>query len=202
MTEALAPAPQTQHGLTPESSVHDYREIPYHLRKDTLKRIRAENGTLPEALWQERGSWVEERVAAILRNQRGVVSEVSINPPYTAGSDMVIATQPIGDVGPLTIRAEIKSSSLGIRDFKDKIRNKYPELFPKEEKNGQLIGNWISELRMSQWLTDNNLLLINGSEYKSEEEILRDSFYPQLDRIIEKARREKGISHQVFPGPT
>lgn len=183
MTEALSIAPgRITHGSTPEYSAPQNTEIPFHLRKSTIKQLRRENGMVPESLWEERSIEVEKRAATIIRGQTDVVSEVIMNPKYTKGSDMVIKL-----VDGLEVRGEIKSSWMGVRDFKSNVRNLFPELFPKSEKSGQLIGSWVNEIVMSKWLTDNNLLLMNCSESKSDKEILTESFYPQLKRIQQKA---------------
>ncbi|MDE1849088.1 MAG: hypothetical protein KGH55_03600, partial [Nanoarchaeota archaeon] len=48
---------------------------------------------------------------------------------------------------------------------------------PQEQRNEAGIRNW---------LVEHNIILINGNEEKSVEEILNDSFYPQLERILRR----------------
>jgi hypothetical protein len=47
-----------------------------------------------------------------------------------------------------------------------------------------------SEKLVRKWMTEHGIILLNGAETKSGAEIL-ESFYPQLERIQQKALKEQ-----------
>lgn len=200
MTEALRTAPQVPKKTTLQLLPSPIFEIPDHLTRSTLRKKQRENGIENAEilkLWEERGIFVEKKVQSIIASQTQIVASVDMHPaPDTKGSDLTVKL-----LNGLKLGVEVKSSSLGIRDFKHKIRDK----LLSEENNGQLLGPWAKEvavtqwnklsdkakeLAISRWLTQNNLILINGGQKdgkeKTPEEILSDSFYPQLERILQK----------------
>lgn len=184
MTEALRIAPETLDGLTPKAPALPIFEIPFHLRRKTLKAIRREEGSMQEKLWAERGNIIEKRVQTIIASQTEIVKSVTLNEQYTKGSDLTLELTEIFPRKKLHI--EVKSSGIGISDYKQKIRDK----LPPEERNADGVR---------KWMTEQGIILINGSEEKSSEEILCDSFYPQLERIQQKALQEKNKPTQLFP---
>jgi hypothetical protein len=178
------------------------RTIPDHLQRRTLKTRRKTEGKIPEALWSERGRAVEVYVQDVIATQTDIVDRVEINEAVDAeGPDLTIyfvKGYPI-----VKLKAEIKSSTHELRIGKRKIRD---EIFT-EESDGQLIGPWTLEMASREWnnktnaekelaisqrLTEKEVVLINGGEKdrkeKTPEEILYDSFYPQLERRLARVR--------------
>ena len=199
------------------------RTVPYHLERRLLKaRMKAEGiASVPQALWSERGRAVEVYVQDVIATQTDIVDRVEINEAVDAeGPDLTIyfvKGYPIAK-----LKAEIKSSTHELRIGKRKIRD---EIFT-QESDGQLIGLWTLKMASEEWnnktdaekelaisrrLTEKGVALINGGEKdrkeKTPEEILCDSFYPQLERRVafvqELKRKIKNISEpiQVFPPP-
>lgn len=184
MTEALRIAPGKLNGIDPETSVLPNFEIPFHLRRKTLKAIRREEGSMQEKLWTERGNIIEKRVQTIIASQTKIVKSVTLNEQYAKGSDLTVE---LAEKFPRKkLHIEVKSSGIGISDYKQKIRDN----LPPEERNADGV---------KKWMTEQGIILINGSEEKSSEEILCDSFYPQLERIQQKALQEKNEPTQLFP---
>ncbi len=204
MTEALIIAPGSIDGTTPQLHALPPYEIPHHLLRRTIKAMRQENGNVPESLWTDRGEAVETRVQEIIASQTDIVRSVTKNPLYTPNNDLTMTL-----IDGTVLKVEVKSSKLGIKAYKHKIR----EELITGETTGQLIGPWIrtrkeasdawnnssdeeKDKQTQRWLIDNNTILINGGEQdaveKTPEEILTDSFYPQLQRIL-KAKREKAV---------
>jgi len=149
-----------------------YPELPYYLRKYVLKKVRFEEGTVPESLWNKRGDFIEKRVqdmVARLRGVRNVTRHEHDSKDDIDGHDLTVEF----DDG-FKIYVQVKSSRWGIREFKQAIRDKY---FPNEINNSALVDEWMSE---------NGVILVNGSETRSDNEILDGSFYPQLEKIRQK----------------
>lgn len=168
MKEAPNFAPDTGNGFTPNSSPPNNSEFPYHLRKSTLRKIDYEEGI--HNLWNERGNFVEKRVQKILATQP-IIKEVKRHGKDSAedreGHDLTVIFN--GDSFD-SVYIQVKSNRDGIVDFKRRIRNRF---FPHDNENMELVG---------KWMTEHKLILLNGSETKSDAEIL-ESFYPQLERI-------------------
>lgn len=215
--EALAIAPGIPDGSTPQVSLPPIPDIPFHLRRRTLKKIRFEEGRVPENLWGDRGDFVEVKLLQIVASQTMIVEKVTMNPRSTKGSDFKVAFVK-GFSVKKPVFVEGKSSTIGKRMRKQEIRDK----ILTEENDGQLIDPWISkmamdewnalsdeekEMRISGWLTDQRTILVNGGEedYKEKTtlEILNDSFLPQLERIWLKDREAELQPQpiQVFPQP-
>lgn len=147
----------------------NYVEIPFHLKRSVIKKIRFEEGKDLERLWADRGVKVEERVKSILEKEIQIVQNVEMHKKYAPLSDMSVYF--VKDFPIDRVKVEVKSSWMGIQEYKEKIRRK----LPSEEKTDEGV---------KKWLTKNKIVLVNGSEYKSPKEILNESFYPQLQRII------------------
>jgi hypothetical protein len=79
---------------------------------------------------------------------------------------------------------QLKQSGVEVIKYKHKIK----ENLPTEEENGQLIGPWTKEIAVSEWMTDHNIILLNGSETKSNQDII-NSFLPQFNRIQTKGQK-------------
>lgn len=206
MAEVLSIAPGVIEGITPHLADLPPCEIPPHLLRRSLIKKRENHETIPERDWTDRGEHVERRVMTIVESQAHIVKAVLPNPPYTEKNDFRAILTDGSEV-----KIEVKSSSLGIKAYKQKIRR---ELIDKALTSGQFVGHEVStiidaadvwnkltdEEKYSQyagWLTDNNTILINGGEEdeveKTPEEILTDSFYPQLQRIL-LARRDIAVN--------
>ncbi len=158
--------------LTPTPNY--YPELPYHLRKYVLKKIRDEEGSAPESLWNERGVWIERRVQSLfakLAKIKNVALHEHGSEEDAAGHDLTVQLE-----DGLTVHIQVKSSEFGIIKFKKAIRNNY---FPGELNN---------ESQVDKWMTENGIILINGSETRSDTEILNHSFYPQLEAIRQRHR--------------
>lgn len=191
MVEAIRRFPPSAlFGITPTFPQPKIREVPAHLWRSTLKARRQAEGGLPEEVWGYRARAVEEYVQDVIASQTNIVENVTINPKRDAeGPDLVlnlIAGFPISK-----ILIEVKSSTQVIRNYKLKIRDSLPE------------GERDME-HVTKWLVDRNIILINGGtgeddEEKTPEEILNDSFYPQLERIKQKALINRNIEVQIFP---
>lgn len=180
MTEALTTAPGTPDGITPQTSTLPNFDIPERLRRRTLKSIIKKGGVVPQKTWGERASEVEIRVKKIVATQVPIVESVGFNPPSTEKSDLAIKFKNVFPVRKADV--EVKSSTLGLRNYKDDI------IKDIEEKNGgQMVGPWARDLAREQWLVERNIILVNGGEKDRRErttgEILYESFYPQLERI-------------------
>lgn len=172
MTEALRIAPEINDGSIRQASIPKSREIPFHLKKSNLRKIEYEEGTIPK-LWNERGSFTEKRVQFIIASQTDAVAQVKINEKDSNedrnGHDLTVTLN--GNLPIETVYVQVKSSKWGITDYKRQIRDSLPE----GERNME---------HVEKWMTNYSIILINGSEEKSPQEILNDSFYPQLERII------------------
>lgn len=190
MTEALATAPEINSGVKPLLPLPPLPEMPFHLKRSTIQQIRRESGNVPEKLWNQRGELVEQRVMSILETQIHVVETVEKHPPYTRQSDLTLIFKEGFPLDKASV--EVKSSSQGIAEYKQRIRDGLPE----GEKDAD---------HVRLWMTENRIILLNGGEShgkeKTAEEILEDSFYPQLNRIIanEISKRAAIDPIQVFP---
>jgi hypothetical protein len=166
MTEAPAFAPVKKNGLTPKSFRPNYAEIPHELIKPIGK------------LSEKRGKFIEKRVKGIIETQTDTVEQVIINKHNGSedikGHDLTLILK--GGESVRTLYVQVKSRKEAITDYKQKIREKYiPDSNGKTEAEKDEL--------VKRWLTMHGIILINGSERKSDEEILKDSFYPQLQRI-------------------
>lgn len=233
MAEVLTIAPGVIEGLTPQLDALPQCEIPPHLFRRVLITRRENQEEIPDKDWTERGEQIERRVMTIVESQTHIVSQIIPNPPYTEKNDFKAVL-----VDGSEVNVEVKSSMLGIKAYKQKIRR---ELISKAvaqknlngysietKKDAADVWNMLTDdekyAQYAGWLTDNNTILINGGEEdkveKTPEEILTDSFYPQLQRILLAKRKaavkgfaeslgkysdslaEKGEVRQLFPSPT
>jgi hypothetical protein len=184
---------------------NNYPDLPYHLRKYVLKRVAIENGgVLPELpLWNERAVWIERRVQRLIAGLPGVKS---VTKHEKGSEDDAIRHDFTGQlVNGFRFYGQTKSSGDGIIQFKKALRNAYSP------------GKLNHEGQVRRAMADLRIILINGSETRSDEEIINDSFYPQLERTINRAQelqynlehlRERigtilrgRTSTQVFPAP-
>lgn len=166
--------------ISPQPVNHRSLEIPYYFQRSILRQIRQEEGITPENLWNGRANFVENRVKQIIESQYLVAEKVTMNKPFTPRSDLTVTLK---DGFPLRkIKIEVKSSTLGIAAYKQSIRDR----LPKGQRNADGIRDW---------MVQNGIILINGGKSdgkeKTPEEILNDSFYPQLERIMQAASRER-----------
>ncbi len=151
---------------------NNYPELPYHLRKYVLKRVAIENGgVLPELpLWNERGVWIEKRLDRILLGLPEVESVKSHE--HNSEGDSAKHDATIKLTNGIEVYGQYKSSGNGIKTSKVAIRDAY---FP---------GELNTDGQVDRWMTEHNLILINGSETRTDEEIIYESFYPQLAKIM------------------
>lgn len=196
--EALANAPETLFGSTPQSPALQIFELPPHLTRENIQHRQRESGFNNEdiqKLWAERGVLVERKVQSIIASQTEIVKRVLTNPaPDTEGPDLTVEFVEGFPVEKVFI--EVKSSSLGIKDYKTQIRDSLPE--------GQ---RDMEHVRL--WMSENNIILINGGEKDKKEktslEILNASFYPQLERIKQRVLAEQDPQPDrqlvLFPEP-
>lgn len=163
-------------------------QIPDGLKKQALIKKRETEGELDPKQWLERSNETEKGVKKIIESQTKIVKNVEMNEPYTERSDLqvfFIDGFPLG-----SIKIEVKSSYKAVGAYKRKIRD---DLIDAGELTAQ---EWYSltdherEIRTKIWLTQNNIILINGGVdknniEKTDDEILYTSFYPQLLRRVE-----------------
>lgn len=146
--------------------------------------------SIPEVLWSERGRVVEEFTQDVLATQTGIVESVELDTKWDAeGPDLkvkFVTGFPIEGVC-----VEVKSSTHEIKLYKKKVRDR-------------LTAEGIN-MSAEEWMVQNNIILINGGEKdykeKTPEEILYDSFYPQLLIIIartQEAREQLGASFSEY----
>jgi hypothetical protein len=155
--------------------------FPYHLRKFVLRRIELETIDEPKLiakgvddLWHQRGDWSENRMMDLVSRIDGVQNVVrhkQYSQEDLAGKDLSF------ELDGLLMHVQAKSSRFAVVKFKHMIRDFY---FPNEPNSEALVNNW---------LTENRIILVNGSETRSDNEILNNSFYPQLRKIF--AREEE-----------
>lgn len=188
------------------------RYVPEHLKRRRLKDRWHKKENVPEVLWGERGRAVEIYVADVIATQSETVDHVEINEQWDKeGPDLTVYL--VKGSPRKKIRVEVKSSSLELQHGKQKIRD---EMF-EEEIRATMIGPWTTEKmtaemkkKSKKWslipdaekekiisrrLTDLGIILLNGGEKdkkeKTPEEILNDSWNPQLNRIVQKDLREQ-----------
>ena len=170
----------------------NFVEIPFHLTRAELRRKQREIGQNREMheLWNERASLTEKKVQSIIASQTGIVESVIMNPPFTEGSDLTVKF--VDGFLVSEVFVEVKSSKKQIDIYKDEYKEKLP---PGERSMDDL----------KRHMTSHNLILINGGARGetdieiSPEEILGDSFYPQLERILEKERLKRIEPTRLFP---
>lgn len=177
-------APSTLFGKKSESPSSP--EIPFHHRSQTILKIESEEGNQGK-LWNERGNFIEERVKSIisvLPNVDQVVRHEHGSKEDMDGHDLTVTFKEDSPVEKVYV--QVKSSRQGIIDYKRQLRDR----LPAEDR-------WNMEL-VKEWLTNNNIILLNGGETKSNADVV-ESFYPQLERIKQKALTERNVPIQVFP---
>lgn len=149
---------------------NNYPKLPYHLRKYVLKRVVEENGRdIDGRIWNDRAEWIEKRVKDLLSKQPEVTEAIrnKLNSEQDSLGDDITVHLKDG----LVVHVQVKSSQWGLINFKKALRDQY---FPGEVND---------EGKVRRCMTEHNIILINGSETRSDTEILEDSFYPQLERI-------------------
>lgn len=170
MTEALRTAPEPFIGIIPRSPRPNHAEIPTRLIKASDK------------LGIERGSFIEERVQSIISTQNNIVENVIRNEYFSAedlqGHDLTVILN--GDSPLKVVYVQVKSSRDGVVEYKKRIRDKF---FSNQEDKPELV---------KKWLTEHGIIILNGSETKTDEEIL-ESFYPQLERIQHLVRDRQDL---------
>jgi hypothetical protein len=165
-------------GMDTLSSPFRSTDIPHHLLKKTLTQIEKENGQ-PSLLWNERGRMVERRVQTIISTLpfvEEVVRHENGSREDQLGHDLTITLK--GESPTRIVYCQVKSSRDGIVDYKRSIRDKLPADL-----------RWNMQL-VSEWMTNNNIILLNGSETKSPDDVL-GSFNAQLIRIQSKDSLQK-----------
>jgi hypothetical protein len=154
--------------LTPTPD--NYPQLPYHLRKYILKRAVEENGRdIHGTIWNERALWIEERVTKLLSGLPDV-DEVIRN-GFNSEQDVLGDDVTVRLKDELVVHVQVKSSQWGLVRFKKALRGQY---FP---------GKLNDEGQVRRCMTEHGIILINGSETRSDQEIIGGSFYPQLERI-------------------
>ena len=99
--------------LTP--TLNYYPELPYYLRKYVLKKVRFEEGTVPESLWNQRGDYIEKRVqdmVAKLKEVRSVTRHEHDSKDDVDGHDLTVEF----DDG-FKVYVQVKSSRWGIKEY-------------------------------------------------------------------------------------
>lgn len=169
MTEALAIAPGILDGRTPRYPRPNHADIPHELINPT-----------PETS-EKRGRFIENRVKTIIASQADIVEDVILNEPNgnedTMGHDLTVILK--GDSPIRTVFAQVKSRGETVTAYKQKVRDKY---FPNNGNSPELV---------KRWLTEHGIILINGSQTKTDDDILNDSFKPQLERIKRDVKRRQ-----------
>nr|MBI5455720.1 hypothetical protein [Candidatus Levybacteria bacterium] len=166
-TEALR-APGTPDGKTPRTFRPNHADIPLHLIKGS------------DGLGMERAKFTEERVQNIIASQTEIIESVIRNEPFgeedSMGHDLTVI---LNGKSPLrVVYVQVKSSRSGIIDYKQWIRDKF---FPNNPNSTELV---------KKWMTEHGIILLNGSETKTDAEIL-ESFNPQLERIQRLVKRRQ-----------
>lgn len=180
-------------------------EVPHRLKRRSIKETQRENGgVFLHDLWNERGEVIEVRTQRIIASQTDIAKEVILKEKFAKGSDLIVKFVDGFPVKEAEI--EVKSSSLELKHGKQKIRNRMLNEELNKEIDGQINGLWVKkaavdgwnrlpddekELRISSHLTENNRMLINSGEQdkkeKTPDQILWESFNPQLERLVWKA---------------
>jgi hypothetical protein len=169
---------------SPEKPIYEadnFPSIPYWLRKHVLKGVASENGgEIPGGIWNQRADIIEERMEGLLNQRKQELKIKTVTRHAHDSEDDALkhdATAEFEDG--LIVFIQMKSSGFGIVDGKKRIRDKY---FPKTK---DIDG------KVKRWMTEHMLVLVNGSETRSDEEIINESFCPQVERIREWKAREK-----------
>lgn len=154
----------------------NYPNMPYWLRKHVLKGVAEENTEndhiVPGDIWNQRADVIEQRMEGLLnqRKQELKIKTVTSH-KHDSEDDALKHDLTVEFEDGLIVFVQIKSSGFGIVDGKKRIRDKY---FP---------GIKDTDGKVKKWMTEHSLVLVNGSETRSNEEIIRDSFCPQVERI-------------------
>lgn len=172
-TEALR-APGKPDGINPIDSRPNHANIPNELINPSPNDS------------EKRGRFSENRVKELIISQTDIIKTAILNKPNgsedTLGHDITVHLK--GDPPVKVVHIQVKSRKEAITAFKQKIRDKY---FPESANYTELEKSEI----VKKWLTEHNIILINGSQIKTDDNILNDSFYPQLERIQQKALMEQ-----------
>ena len=168
-------------------------EIPSYLKKNAIREEQQANGGkyLPKR-WNDRGTVIEYRGTNILRAQTDLIKEVEINSkPDEAGYDSTVYF--IDGFILDGVFVEFKSTQQGVQNYKQKIRDSLP--LGKRDMDG-----------VREYMTNYDIVLSNVSDTKDPNEILDDSFLPQVKRIEAKRLAdsmvkllEKRRVTQVYP---
>jgi hypothetical protein len=148
-------------------------EIPSQFTKSAIREEQQANGGrfMPK-LWNDRGKIIEYRGTNILRSRKELIKEVEINTkPDEAGYDSIVYFN--DDFIPDGVLVEFKSTSQGVQNYKQKIRDR----LPLEKRN-------IDGVR--EYMTFYDIVLVNCNDKKSPEEIVEQSFEPQVKRIQQR----------------
>ena len=183
--EALALTSEPHIGLAPRPfHPHpNYAAIPEHLIDAT------------GALGRERGTFVEKRVKSLIEAQPNVV-EVIHHPGGSEedqmGRDLTVRFDEQSPVSELYV--QVKASKYGIADFKRDLRRKNPQIHATTDEEKQKA--------VQALMTNQKIILINGSQTKSDWDIIEDSYIPQRNRIFAHEIGKKTSSSeaiQIFP---
>jgi len=132
-------------------------------------------------LGEKRARFIENRVLNIISSRNKIVESVCANKTYGnedgLGHDLTVILT--GKSNIKTVYIQVKSSRHGVVEYNKYIRDKY---FKGQENSPELV---------KRWRTEHGIILINGSETKTDKEILKNSFYPQLKRIQRDIRRRR-----------
>ncbi|MCL5435257.1 MAG: hypothetical protein M1405_02605 [Patescibacteria group bacterium] len=183
MTEALRTAPaENIDGITPAKPPRpNHADIPHELISPA-----------PE-ISEKRGRFIENRVKKIIASQVDLVEDVILNEPNgnedTMGHDLTVILK---DDSPIrTVYVQVKSRREAVTAYKQKVRDKY---FSNNGNSPELV---------KRWLTEHGIILLNGSETKTDQDII-DSFRPQLERIQQRESGEQNTEDtgqmKFFPG--
>ena len=173
MIEAQRIAPETLNGKTRIISRPNHADIPHELINPS-----------PD-ISERRGRFIENRVKKIIAFQVDIVEDVTINEPNgnedTMGHDLTVILK--GDSPIRVVYVQVKSRSEAITAYKQKIRDKY---FSNDRNKPELV---------KRWLTEHGIILINGSQIKTDSDILNESFIPQLERIQKNTIRRQNTEN-------
>ena len=122
------------------------RTVPYYLRRRVLKQIKFEEGHIPEKLWTQRARAVEIYVQDVVATQKDNVDEVVINKAWDEqGPDLIGYLANNLPVEKVCI--EVKSSSLELRNGKQKIRDE----MLSETTDGKPISKRAFKQALKEW---------------------------------------------------
>jgi len=177
MIEAPVFAPTLINRTTPKPPRPNYANIPSYLIKST------------DGLGMERARFLEERVQNIIASQAEIIAKVTRN-EFSSEDDNKGRDLTVRLLSGITMHIQVKSSGPEIIKYKHEIAE---SILKKRKKKRQLMGQWAREAVVSDHMTRNSIILLNGSETKSDQEIL-ESFLPQLKRI---QRRSDKLMEQL-----